>query len=569
MSKRKATVRRLGVVPEVELPAADVVTGPRVTARAPHPEPGLFELDAGNNSVGPSAPPPAKQEPSPLPEGITTADILREMAELGAPADVLATAESFGEDVEALVAWLREVTGEEASSDSLDALMQNWKLLLQRGTTPLDAELCAAEFLVMFEEAIGDLDLGESVTHLIEEASATGSPEALAMCRALAHLGPPEVKAAANRAANTLASAGVKDGPWVRLLSKAEFVDAYGYSDDEGAQQSIALEFRYGKTKHVLVLLIDHDLGGGIKDCFVSDDTTRMAAEMRIEALRNSLQLVVHSAEDASLIVHSALAQQPCPVEPDQLEDLSIYLPLLRERVRTLPKPARPSVLAVAPADTWESPIFVSDFSRLGRAPAGRSRGGGASVQGVHRIKVTIAGSKPPIWRRLEVPSSVTLLGLHEVLQTAFEWDGGHLWHFEVGADIFGVGDMGIPSRDARRVTLGQVATRKGFTMSYVYDFGDDWRHQIQVEDIGAAEPGVIYPRCLTGKRAAPPEDCGGLWGYAELIEILADPAHPEYEDRLDWLGLDLDSADEFDPAEFSVDELNDMLALLAEAHTR
>ena len=103
--------------------------------------------------------------------------------------------------------------------------------------------------------------------------------------------------------------------------------------------------------------------------------------------------------------------------------------------------------------------------------------------------------------------------------------------------------------------------------MSYVYDFGDDWRHKIQVEDIGAAEPGSTYPRCLTGKRAAPPEDCGGLWGYAELIEILADPAHPEFEDRLDWLGLY--SADESDPAEFSVDEINDKLALLAEAASR
>ena len=86
------------------------------------------------------------------------------------------------------------------------------------------------------------------ITHLIEEAAATGSPEALAMFRALAHLGPPEIKAAANRAANALASGGVKDRPWVHALGKAEFVDAYGYSDDEGAQQSIALEFRYNKS---------------------------------------------------------------------------------------------------------------------------------------------------------------------------------------------------------------------------------------------------------------------------------------------------------------------------------
>jgi hypothetical protein len=537
----------------------------------PQPEPGLFELHVVEDSEGPPASSPAIADAGALPEGITTADIRREMAELGAPAHVLATAESFGEDAAALLSWLREVHGEGAQLDSLDALMQNWKVLLGRGTTPLDAELCAVEFLMMFEEAIGDLDLVEGLTHLIEQATATGSAEALAMFRALAHLGPPEIKVAANRAANTLAMSGVKDRPWASSLGRAEFVDAYGYSDGEGAQQSIALEFRYHKTKHVLVVLIDHDLGGGIKDCFVSDDTTRMLAEMRIEALRNRLRLVVHSPENAALIVHSALAQAPCPVEPDQVEDLSIYLPLLRERLRTMPKPARPVVLPASPADTWVSPIAVSDFtsSRRRTPPAGHSRGRRAAVAVVYRIKVTIAGSKPPIWRRLEVPSAISLVGLHEVLQTAFEWDGGHLWLFEAGTDSFGVGDLGTPSKDARRATLGQVAPRKGFTMSYVYDFGDDWRHKIEVEGIGAAEPGVTYPRCLTGRRAAPPEDCGGVWGYAELIEILGDPTHPEYGDRLEWLGLPPDSADEFDPAEFSAAEVNEMLAPLAEAPTR
>jgi hypothetical protein len=290
---------------------------------------------------------------------------------------------------------------------------------------------------------------------------------------------------------------------------------------------------------------------------------------MRIEALRNRLQMVVHSAENAALIVHSAIAQRPCPVEPDQVEDLSIYLPLLRERVRTMPKPARPDVPQVSPADTWESPIAVNNFTSSGRRtpPASRSRGDRGSVSVVHRIKVTIAGSKPPIWRRLEVPSAISLVGLHEVLQTAFEWDGGHLWLFEAGADTFGVEDVGVPSKDARRVTLGKAAPRRGFRMSYVYDFGDDWRHKIEVEDIAAAEPGVSYPRCLTGRRAAPPEDCGGVWGYAELIEILGDPEHPEFEERLDRLGVD--SADEFDPAEFSAAEVNEMLAQLAEARTR
>ncbi len=568
MSRRKASDRRLRVVREVAPPATDVAAPPRVAGRAQKPVAGLFELSDVADPGGPPASAPGKGEADPLPEGITTADIRLEMAEMGAPADVLATAESFGEDVAALVSWLRQVTG--AQSEFLDALLQHWQVLLRRGATPLDAELCAAEFLMMFEEAMGDVDFVDGVTHFIEEAASTGAPEALAMCRSLAHLGSTEIKVAANRAANTLASAGVKDRPWAHLLGRAELVDAYGYSDDEGGEQSIALEFRYNKTKHVLVVLIDHNLGGGIQDCFVSDDAIRVFAQMRIEALRNGGQLVAHSPQDASFIVHSALAQRPCPVEPDQAEDLSTYLPLLRERLRTMPKPAQPHTPPVSPTDTWESPVAVADFTSTTRQapPTGRSRGGRGPVP-VHRIKVTIAGSKPPIWRRLEVPSAMTLVDLHEVLQTAFEWEGGHLWLFEVGKDTFGVGDLGMPSRDARRLTLGQAAPRKGFTMTYVYDFGDDWRHTIKVEDIGAAEPGATYPRCLTGRRAAPPEDCGGVWGYAELLEILADPAHPEHEDRLDWLGLGLESADEFDPAEFSVEETNDMLEMLAKVPGR
>ncbi len=525
----------------------------------------MFELSDVADRAGPPASAPEAGEAGPLPEGITTADIRLEMVEMGAPADVLATAESFGEDVAALVSWFRQVTG--AQTEFLDALLQHWKVLLRRGATPLDAELCAAEFLMMFEEAMGDADFVDGVTHFIEEAASTGTPEALAMCRSLAHLGSPEIKVAANRAANMLGSAGVKDRPWAHLLGRAELVDAYGYSDDESGEQSIALEFHYNKTKHVVVILIDHDLGGGIQDCIVSDDAIRVVAQMRIEALRAGRKLVAHSPQEASVIVHSALAQRLCPVEPEQAEDLSTYLPLLRERLRSMPKPAQPHTPQVSPTDTWEPPIAVADFTSTERRtpPTSRSRGGRGPVP-VHRIKVTIAGSKPPIWRRLEVPSASSLVDLHEVLQTAFEWDGGHLWLFEVNNDTFGVGDLGMPSKDARMMTLGKAAPRKGLKMRYVYDFGDDWRHTIEVEDIDAAESGVTYPRCLAGRRAAPPEDCGGVWGYAELLEILADPTHPEHQDRLDWLGWGLDSADEFDPAEFSVEETSEMLEMLAKA---
>jgi Plasmid pRiA4b ORF-3-like protein len=109
---------------------------------------------------------------------------------------------------------------------------------------------------------------------------------------------------------------------------------------------------------------------------------------------------------------------------------------------------------------------------------------------------------------------------------------------------------------------LRQTAPRAGDRLRYTYDFGDDWEHDILVEAVTAAEPGAAYPRCITGRRACPPEDCGGIWGYEELLEILGDPGHDEHDERLEWLGLD--SADEFDPAAFDLAEVNNDLAGLA-----
>ena len=181
---------------------------------------------------------------------------------------------------------------------------------------------------------------------------------------------------------------------------------------------------------------------------------------------------------------------------------------------------------------------------------------------GVHRIKVTLLGTRPPIWRRVEVPSSIPLEHLHEVIQVAFGWENYHMWVFETGSAQYGIPDreLGIASAAAKR--LSQVAPKAGAKLRYTYDFGDGWEHELLVEAVGPAAPGVAYPRCVTGRRAGPPEDCGGVWGYQNLIEILADPAHEEHKERLEWLGLD--SGDEFDPAAFDVDDVNEALSGLA-----
>jgi hypothetical protein len=142
----------------------------------------------------------------------------------------------------------------------------------------------------------------------------------------------------------------------------------------------------------------------------------------------------------------------------------------------------------------------------------------------VHRVKVTLHSSKPPVWRRIEFPSAMRLDQVHEVIQVAFFWHGLHLHAFETVCGEFGAPDDDddwAERKDEATAALAQVAAAEKAKVVYVYDFGDDWRHDIVVEKIAPAEPGVAYPRCTGGRREAPPEDCGGIWAFNEF------PAHP------------------------------------------
>jgi len=122
----------------------------------------------------------------------------------------------------------------------------------------------------------------------------------------------------------------------------------------------------------------------------------------------------------------------------------------------------------------------------------------------------------------------------------------------------YGRPDPELGHEDERKTLLNHVISQPGERMRYTYDFGDDWEHGIVVEKVLAAEPGARYPICLAGKGCCPPEDCGGVWGYAGLRETLADAAHEEHEEMLEWLGLE--TAAEFDPTAFDADEVNVLL---------
>jgi hypothetical protein len=184
---------------------------------------------------------------------------------------------------------------------------------------------------------------------------------------------------------------------------------------------------------------------------------------------------------------------------------------------------------------------------------------GGTNV--VVQIKVKLLGvSKPPVWRRLQVRADTRLGRLHDAIVAAFGWQGYHMHVFTSGPDEFGVPDPELGFIDERRVSLGQLIAGIGDRLGYTYDFGDDWEHEITVEELLDADPEVHYPVLVDAKGACPPEDCGGRWGYAQLKEILADPTHDQHQEMLDWLGLDDASA--FDPGAVNPEDLEEELAL-------
>lgn len=183
----------------------------------------------------------------------------------------------------------------------------------------------------------------------------------------------------------------------------------------------------------------------------------------------------------------------------------------------------------------------------------------GRGPTSVHQVKVTLRGVRPPIWRRLQVPSTIDLRRLHDVIQEAMGWTQSHLYAFEIDGEQYGepspYDDLG--TRSAKAAQLRRIAPEAGNKFLYTYDFGDNWEHLIQVEKVLPPERGATYPRCLTGKRACPPEDIGGIWGYQRFLEAIADPEHPEHEELLEWVG------GSFDPAAFDVQAVNAALATL------
>jgi pRiA4b ORF-3-like protein len=470
-----------------------------------------------------------------------------QLEDAGAPPEVLEMLDGSA-DPEDLVERLLEAGLLPSPDAPLDGLLDGWKPLLERGTTPLEAELCGTEFISLLKlNGANEPDLPAMLVELVRQAKDTGRPEAFAMLRVLAITAPEQVRESAAAAAEGMAADGHADLPWMRGLGSPRVRDCFGYGDDMGAQESIVVTFTYGRRSHGMAVLIDHELGGGVKDCWFTDDVNKLVTDVRQVTRAQGIELQEYEPAQARAILDRALAAEPCPAQPDQIEDVTTGLDLVRARVALLPKAA-------------SDPKRRARTTRARKAaPPSESPSGSPTV---HQLKITLQDSDPGIWRRIEVSSTITLSKLHRAVQESFGWADYHLWKIGTPLGDYGPPDAELDHRSATSKKLRDVAPEAGDRLDYLYDFGDGWEHDILVEAVQAAEPGIAYPRCTDGCRACPPEDCGGIWGYANLVDVLADPSHEEHADLLEWLGVE--KADDFDPSRFDLDEANLALSSLA-----
>jgi hypothetical protein len=177
----------------------------------------------------------------------------------------------------------------------------------------------------------------------------------------------------------------------------------------------------------------------------------------------------------------------------------------------------------------------------------------------IYQIKITLQGSDPPIWRRIQVRGDTPLDRLHGIIQVVMGWTNSHLHQFIVGETYFGPPDPYYDEptmSDETESRLSQITRHEGSAFLYEYDFGDSWAHELLVEKIALPEQST-YPVCLAGERACPPEDVGGVWGYEGFLEAIRDPDHSEHEDYLEWIG------GEFDPEAFDLEGVNAALRRL------
>jgi hypothetical protein len=160
----------------------------------------------------------------------------------------------------------------------------------------------------------------------------------------------------------------------------------------------------------------------------------------------------------------------------------------------------------------------------------------------IYELKITLLEIEPPIWRRIQVPSTLLLCCLHDAIQAVMGWTDSHLHQFDKDGKHWGDPqnrefDDDIEIIDESKVSVGKVLLAEGDSMVYLYDFGDDWRHEVVLEKIIPSAATPTQPLCLAGERRCPPEDVGGPFGYEEFLEAIFQPGHEEFEHFRGWAG--------------------------------
>jgi hypothetical protein len=456
----------------------------------------------------------------------------------------------------------------------------------------LEQELAGSMFVAMAE---GDDTASRFARELIPAIESRGNNAALIVLTAIgaaAAGGPEPVHRAATAAADRLAAGGLPVP--ASSLQLAQPLDAGPFMrlyDAEGTMSVLVGSFRRAGHEHAVMVFVNHENCGAADNIALLDaahlpdavedlraSARRDGVTVRTQALdAPAFRWYVEQAMDARA-VHDAEDDNQQRTPPDLLDEdgpgYRVLAVLIRARLAALPPPRRPkdAVVNGHGPDGRDAMAVLQQFAQLmagsggpsalgldlparvpAKLPPKRKKGSGPAP--VYQLKVSLRGAKPPIWRRLLVPADITLSKLHAAILAAFDWHGGHMHVFETAYGDFGQADRELGHRADGSVTLEQVAQQPKDKIRYTYDFGDDWIHDILVEKISTPDPSTTYPRCTGGTRAAPPDDCGGIWGYEELRAILADPAHPEHDERLSWLGIT--DASQFTPDTFDTDAVN------------
>ncbi len=327
---------------------------------------------------------------------------------------------------------------------------------------------------------------------------------------------------------------------------------------DDRAIQCTLLNARVGRIEVFYPGDLDEDELASIIEA-----ETEASIFLRRAAYRAALDVEVLSPRARRVLEQAT----PSDVEPgfDLRAKLDDFDHVGRLLMTVSTQPARPAALEEAAMQMLLASQPPSSLSpsqpppsptrrrRPATQPRAATRSGGQNrpakrQRALYQVKITLQDIRPPIWRRLEVRSDISLADLHRAIQGAMGWENCHLYAFECDDRRFGPRDSDFDPFDEELVSdrtarLDAVLTEAGSKMLYRYDFGDDWLHEIVLEAIRPMPPGgrAPKPRCVGGGRACPPEDCGGPFGYAEMLKALKNPRHREHARYREWLGEDFD----------------------------